>query len=458
MHKKLFVGGSMVALLGLVAAGAAALGQVQPKAVAGTDPDRLVPAVNQQKVANWQALPAGGPAVRVNWGNVQVNSDTSNEPQNEPFVAVDPHNAKHLVVGANNWQAGNGSFQVTAYTSFDAGRSWTTSNPYIAPNASRLNAADATVAFALDGAVYFAFVAFNPAAGAVAVSRSTDGGRTWTSQNWASSFTSEAADKPVLAANNGSLALFYQGSGLYGRTSLDNGATWSASTLLDAAGRNAAPVVDAQGAVSVFYVAGNTIKLARNVDLNSGSFRTSVVAATTPLQPRPTQYRAAIYPVAGIAPNGTMYVAWADGRNAGHGNDILFTRSLPLGSADGKMAWATPTAVNTDGGNADQLMPALTVAADGAVTVSWLDNRNDAANVNYDIYATQAADGQHFGANVRVTNQSSNPANDPRLQGTMIGDYIGLAAGVNGVYAVWTDTRNNNEDIFAAPLANTDLR
>ncbi|MDQ2809913.1 MAG: glycoside hydrolase [Chloroflexota bacterium] len=458
MHKKLFVGGSMVALLGLVAAGAAAVGQVQPKAVAGVDPDRLVPAVNQQPAANWKALPAGGPAVQLAWGNMRVNSDATNEPQNEPFVAVDPHNPKHLVVGANNWQAGNGSFQVTAYTSFDAGKSWTTSNPYIAPNASRLNAADATVAFGRDGAVYFAFVAFNPAAGAVAVSRSTDGGLTWAGQNWASSFTSEAADKPALVAGNGSLNLFYQGAGLYTRTSLDNGATWSASTLLDAAGRNAAPVVDAQGAVSVFYVAGNTIKLARNLDLNSGNFRTSTVATTTPLQPRATQYRAGIYPVAGIAPNGTMYVAWADGRNAGHGNDIMFTRSLPLGSSDGKQAWQAPVAVNTDSGNADQLMPALTVAADGAVTVSWLDNRNDAANVNYDIYATQAADGKHFGPNVRVTTQSSNPANDPRLQGTMIGDYIGLAAGVNGVYAVWTDTRNNNEDIFAAPLANTDLR
>ena len=392
------------------------------------------------------------------WGNLQVNSDTGTEPQNEPFVAVDPHNAKHLVVGANNWQAGNGSFQVTAYTSFDAGQSWTTSNPYIAPNASRLNAADATVAFGADGAVYFAFVAFNPAAGAVAVSRSTDGGLTWVGQTWASSFTSEAADKPVLAAGNGSLYLFYQGSGLYGRTSLDNGANWSASTLLDAAGRNAAPVVTAQGAVSVFYVAGNSIKLARNVNLSTGSFSTSTVAATTPLQPRPTQYRAAIYPVAGIAPNGTMYVAWADGRNTGHGNDIMFTRSLPLGSSDGKLGWQAPTAVNTDSGNADQLMPALTVATDGTVTVSWLDTRNDVSNVNYDIYATQATDGKHFGTNVRITNQSSNPSNDPRLQGTMIGDYIGLAAGVNNVYAVWTDTRNNNQDIFAAPFANTDLR
>jgi hypothetical protein len=446
----------MVALLGLVAAGAVAVGQVQPKAVAGIDSDRLVPAVNQPLAANWKAGPAGS-AVQLPWSNLQVNSDTSNEPQNEPFVAVDPHNANHLVVGANNWQAGNGSFQVTAYTSFNGGKSWTTSNPYITPNASRLNAADATVAFGRDGAVYFAFVAFSPAPGAVAVSRSADGGLTWTSQNWASSFTGESADKPVLAAANGGLVLFYQGSGLYTRTSLDNGATWSNSTLLDAAGRYASPVVDAQGAASVFYMAGNTIKLAQGFSLNSDSLRTSVVATTVPLQARPTQYRATVYPVAGMSPNGTMYVAWADGRNAGHGNDIMFTHSLPSISSN-KLNWAAASTVNSDNSTADQLMPALAVGADGAVTVSWLDNRNDAANVNYDIYAAQAADGQHFGANVRVTNQSSNPANDPRLQGTMIGDYIGLAASSNGVYTVWTDTRNNNEDIFAAPLANSDLR
>ncbi len=457
MHKKLFVTGSMVALLGLVAAGAAAVGQMQPKAVAGTDPDRLVPAVNMPLAANWKARPATGAAVQLPWGNVKVNTDAGSEPQNEPFVAVDPHNALHLVVGANNWQAGNGSFQVTAYTSFNGGKSWTSSNPYLTPNASRLNAADATVAFGPDGAVYFAFVAFNPAPGAVAVSRSADGGLTWNSQTWASSFTGESADKPVLAAGNGKLHLFYQGAGLYARTSADNGASWSASTLVDAAGRNAAPVVDAHGLVNVFYIAGNTIKLAQGRDLATSDFRTSTVTTVTPLQARATQYRAAIYPAAGVAPNGTLYVAWADGRNVGHGNDIMLTHTGPSLSTD-KLNWSTPAAVNTDSGNADQLMPALAVGADGAVTVSWLDNRNDSSNVNYDIYLARTTDGQQFGPNVRVTNQSSNPANDQRLHGTLIGDYIGLAAGAGNVYAVWTDTRNNNEDIFAAPISTGDLR
>jgi hypothetical protein len=53
---------------------------------------------------------------------------------------------------------------------------------------------------------------------------------------------------------------------------------------------------------------------------------------------------------------------------------------------------------------------------------------------------------------VRVTNVSSNPDNDPRTQGTLIGDYFALAAGNGILYPVWTDTRNNNEDIYMAPV------
>jgi len=445
---KLFLLVSLITVLGLVAAAAVAVGRATPMAQTNADPDLLVPAANMPLNANWKAQPAKGAAVSLAWANVRVNTDSGNEAQNEPFVAVDPHNANHLVVGANNWQSGTGQFEVYAYTSFDAGKTWTASQPYINRNASRLNAADPTVAFGSDGAVYFAFVAFSPAQGAVAVSRSTNGGLNWATQNWATSFTS-AADKPALAAGKGSLYLYWQGTGLQTRVSPDGGSSWGAVSTVDAAGRNAAPVVDARGNVNVFYSTTSSIGLARSTN-GGASYSLSTVSSVTALQARPTHYRATVYPTAGVDAKGNLYVAWADGRNAGHGNDIL------LSTSSDSVNWSSPMTVNRDGGSADQLMPALAVGSDGAVTVAWLDNRNDSNNYNYDVYMTRSTSavsgGLRFGAEQRVTNVASNPDNDPRTQGTLIGDYFAIGAGAGLVYPVWTDTRNNNEDIFVAPI------
>jgi hypothetical protein len=444
---KLFTMVSLAVLLVLVSAMAfvARGGSNASVAQVGADRDLEVPAANMKLSANWQAKPASGAAVSLPFANVRVNTDNTQEAQNEPFVAVDPANAQHMVVGANNWQAGNGQYEVYAYTTFDGGRTWSSSQPYISRNASRLNAADPTVAFGRNGEVYFAFVALSPAPGAVAVSRSVDGGRTWASQSWATSFNS-GADKPAIGAGNGALYLYYQNGSLLGTVSRDGGATWSNASVIDSVGRNAAPVVDAKGNVSVFYTNNSSIKLARSS--NGSSYALSTVANVTALQPRSARYRASIYPAAGVDAAGHLFVAWADGRNSGRGNDILYTRSVDSGSS-----WSAPVTINNDRGSADQLMPALAVGRDGAVNIAWLDNRNDAANYNYDVYLARSIDGVHFGANLRVNSVSSNPDNDPRTQGSLIGDYFALAAGDGVVYPFWTDTRNNNEDIYTAPVS-----
>jgi hypothetical protein len=408
------------------------------------NPDLLVPSM-MSKSASWKAVPVPGAPVALPWANVRVNNDASTEAQNEPFVAINPTNSRHIVVGANNWLSGNGYFEVYAYVTFDGGQTWAASRPYIDRNASRQNAADPTVAFGPNGEVYFAFVAMTPAQGAVAVSRSNDGGRTWASQSWATGFTT-GADKPALAAGGGKLYLVYQNGNLLSRVSPDGGATWGATALIEAGGHNGYPVAY-KDSVSIFYATNNSIKVARTTD--GANFNIATVSNAVALQARPTHYRATIYPTAGVDSKGTFYVAWADGRNAGRGNDILFSRS---NSTKGNV-WTAPVAVNTDGTSADQLMPALAVGSDGAVNVAWLDNRNDSANYNYDVYMARSVDGgASFGSNMRVTNVSSNPDNDPRTQGSMIGDYFALAAGNGVAYPFWADTRNNNQDIYMAPV------
>jgi type II secretory pathway pseudopilin PulG len=426
---------AVVALLGAIAVfGAFAAGSGRS--------ELTVPRANMGMAASFQAAPAAGKdaSASLPFRNIRVNTDTGIEAQNEPYVAVNPSNARHIIVGANDWAAGNGRFEVTAYVSFDGGVSWAASNPYIDRNAGRLNAADPTVAFGADGKVYFGFIAMTPAPGAVAVSTSLDGGRTWSSQSWATSFAS-AADKPAIAQAGGKLYVFYQNQSLMSTVSANGGLSWSSATTIEAGGRNAAPVVSSNGNVHVFYNTANAIKVARP----SGG-RVTTVSNAVALQQRPTQYRAGIYPAAGVDRNGTFYVAWADGRNTATGNDILLSRST-----DG-VSWSAPARVNTDAGNADQLMPALSVGADGAVSVAWLDTRNDPARVNYDVYMARSGNGQVWAGNSRVSAVSSNPNNDPRMQGQLIGDYFAMASGDGGVYVVWTDTRNNNEDIYLAPV------
>jgi len=440
---KPFVVFGLVALLGAIAVlGVFAAGGSRATVASNNNAGLTVPSANMPLSANFKSNPATGAAssASVAFANLKVNTDSTTEAQNEPFVAVDPRNASHVVIGANSWQAGNGHYDVFAYVTFDRGKTWSSSQPYTARNASRLNAADPTVAFGADGKVYFGFVALNPAAGAVAVSTSLDGGLTWASQSWVTSFAG-AADKPAIAASGSSLYVFYQNQSLLSTVSADGGATWSSATTIEAGGKNAAPVVDRNGNVSVFYNTTSAIRVARV------GGKSATVAATTPLQGRPAQYRANIYASAGVDASGNYYVAWADGRNAGRGNDILLSRS-----SNGE-SWSAPVTLNTDAGSADQLMPALSVGRDGAVTVAWLDNRNDSANINYDVYMARALNGVNFASNQRVTSVSSNPNNDPRTQGTLIGDYFAAAAGDGVVYTVWTDTRNNNEDIYLAPIA-----
>jgi len=433
----------VAALLGAIAMFGAFASGAGSRTAATNGPELTVPNANMGMAANFKAAPATGKGAvaALPFANIRVNTDQGVEAQNEPFVAVNPSNPRHIIVGANNWAAGNGRFEVSAYVSFDGGASWAASQPYIDRNAGRLNAADPTVAFGQDGKVYFGFVAMTPAQGAVAVSTSLDGGLTWSSQSWVTSFTG-AADKPAIAQSNGRLYVYYQNQSLMSTYSSNGGLTWSSAATIEAGGRNAAPVVDRAGNVHVFYNTADAIKVAR-----AGSARVTTVSNAVALQARPTQYRANIYATAGISSNGTMYVAWADGRSQATGNDILVSRST-----DGTN-WSAPARVNTDAGNADQLMPALSVSKDGSVTVAWLDTRNDPARVNYDVYMARSVDGVNFSGNSRVSAVSSNPNNDPRMQGQLIGDYFALGAGQGKVYVVWTDTRNNNEDIYMAPVS-----
>src|SRR4051812_20014815 len=109
MRKKVFIPVALViVVLGVIAALSILAGHSSSATVAMSDPDLNVPSANMSVSPNWKAQPASGAAVSLGFPNFKVNPGTSQEATNEPYVAVDPNNANHIVVGANSWVVGNG--------------------------------------------------------------------------------------------------------------------------------------------------------------------------------------------------------------------------------------------------------------------------------------------------------------------------------------------------------------
>ena len=133
-----------------------------------------------------------------------------------------------------------------------------------------------------------------------------------------------------------------------------------------------------------------------------------------------------------------------------HLSDIWMVRS-----SNGGDTWHLPVRVNNET-QGDQFFPWLCSDGNGSVYVAWLDRRDDPNNLRYHLYATATRLGSlTFLDDVRVTSQASNPR-DARIKVNnrgFIGDYIGLACGVNRAYPVWPDLRDAPpQDIFAARL------
>ncbi len=104
-------------------------------------------------------------------------------PANETSIAINPTNPKNVIASANDYEAGVDSL-VGLYVSFDGGKTF----PYsrharniITPQRNMYGAGDPVVTFDRAGVAYAAFISFGRANfdSYIAVSRSTDGGVTW---------------------------------------------------------------------------------------------------------------------------------------------------------------------------------------------------------------------------------------------------------------------------------------
>jgi hypothetical protein len=117
----------------------------------------------------------------------------------------------------------------------------------------------------------------------------------------------------------------------------------------------------------------------------------------------------------------------------------IYMRVGVIRSTDGGNSWSKPVPVAPPSANHDQFFPWLSVSSTGLVGVSWLDRRNDPANVNYQAFASISTDGgQSFRSNVQLTSAFSNPN---KSVGNM-GSYTGNTWNGPDFVAAWMDSSN----------------
>jgi hypothetical protein len=118
-----------------------------------------------------------------------------------------------------------------------------------------------------------------------------------------------------------------------------------------------------------------------------------------------------------------------------------FLRVQVIFSADGGATWSKPVRVAPASDTHDQFFPSLSVGPTGLVGVSWLDRRNDPANISYQAFAAISADGGKTFPNTQLTKAFS----DPDTNGTgnnWMGDYAGNTWAGEDFIAAWMDSSN----------------
>jgi hypothetical protein len=132
--------------------------------------------------------------------------------------------------------------------------------------------------------------------------------------------------------------------------------------------------------------------------------------------------------------SGNLYTVMYDWTGA-------YMRVQVIRSTDGGNTWSKPVYVAPPSDTHDQFFPWLSVSPTGLVGVSWLDRRNDPANIDYQAFAAISTDGgRSFQPNVQLTSSFS----DPNVGGEVwMGDYSGNTwDGPNYFIAAWMDSSN----------------
>ena len=415
----------------------------------------------------------------------------------EPKLARDPADPNHLigVWQQDRWSDGGAAGQATG-VSFDGGRTWSRAQAPLsrctggnaANGGDYPRVSDPWVTVAPDGAAYqigitFGGGLFQPNAfGAVLVSRSADGGRTWAPATTLIRDGSTAFnDKESITADPTNASFVYatwdRGVGSeqgpaptwFART-ISGGATWEPARQIYDPGEtnstlNNQVVVLPDGTLVLFFSefdnVGNSttvfLRVIRSQDHGVSWSAPVTIAqslsqgARNPETGTPIRDGSNLGAIAG-AKNGLLAIAWQDSRFSGGMRDgIAFSRSL-----DGGLTWSPPVQINSVPG-VQALLPTLTIRDDGLIGVTYYDFRNHASGAPTlltDYWLTTSVDGVNWSES-HVAG-SFDFATAPFSLGLFLGDYQALTSTGNTFVPFYVTTNANSPtnltDVFSTLL------
>ena len=428
----------------------------------------------------------------------------------EPWVDVNPTNASNIVAfwQQDRWSDG-GSRGLVAGVSTDRGTSWTS---VVIPGITQCSggsfarATDPWLSFGRSGVLHQISLALeiDPPVGrpggfgrnALLVSRSVDGGFSWTSPitiiedenprflNDKQSITADPTDANFVYAvwdrlkqSMGNIInpervpgdLSFKGAAMFSR-STDGGASWEPASVLYDPGAISQTignqlVVLRDGTLVAFF---DEILGARK-DAGPGPFNLSLkrsfdkgqtwlpagrpirtnkllpLGTVTPDEHRPIRDGRLLFDVGVDRASGALYAVWQDARFSGFAFDeVAFSMST-----DDGLTWTAPIKVNrtpTQGLPAlrrQAFLPSVAVLSDGTVVVTYYDFRNDDSSGELaDHFAVHCHAGcastSSWGNEVRLTDTSFDILDAPGARGLFLGDYVGLATARTDAFAIFT--------------------
>jgi hypothetical protein len=417
-------------------------------------------------------------------GTSYVNSEV------EPHLAVNPRDANHLLAVWQQDRWSNGSARgLLAALSLDGGATWTVSqapfaecNGGTAANGGNFQrATDPWVAFSPDGTAYQMGLVTNGASfgagstNAMTVSRSADGGRTWS--NPVSLITDGGAffnDKNTLTADPLDARFVYavwdrlqqnvNGPAYFTRTT-DGGLTWEpARAIFDPGNQrqtigNLIRVLPDGTLVNLFTQLDDThtarptgtLRIIRSTDRGATWSAPVTVSSHQPLGARdpatgrPVRDGSVLAQMA-AGPDGALHVVWQDARFTGVRDAIAYARST-----DGGLTWGAPVRVNANP-NVIAFMPQVHVLANGTIGVAYYDFRSDTPDpttLSTDYWLARSTDGVNW-TETRVAGPFDLLL-APDANGLFLGDYMGLEGAGTAFLSLHVRTTGNianRTDVF----------